>query len=331
MARADMEWERRIGRRLRLRDLHILSTVIERGSMAKAAAHLTVSQPAVSDAIANLEAALGVRLLDRGPHGIAPTIYAEALIKRGHVVFDELRQGIRDIEFLANPVAGEVRIGCPESLAPVASAIIDRLSRRYPGVVVHAVTTQPATLEFRELRERKVDLLLGRMISSSLVEDDIDVEILFEDRLFVVAGARNRWARREKIELAELTNERWVLMPPNNALSSLVAQAFRACGLDPPRQSVTADIHVRIHLVTTGRFLTVLPADLLQFIDKRWSLRTLPVDLGIRAPSLAVLTLRNRTLSPVTQLFIEGARGVAKSMAAGMDARTARRRKPNVS
>jgi len=49
--------------------------------MAKAAAHLAVSQPAVSDAIANLEAALGVRLLDRGPHGVAPTIYAEALLK----------------------------------------------------------------------------------------------------------------------------------------------------------------------------------------------------------------------------------------------------------
>jgi DNA-binding transcriptional LysR family regulator len=239
MARAAMDWERRIGRRLRLRDLHILSTVVEHGSMAKAAAHLTVSQPAVSDAIANLEAALGVRLLDRSPHGVEPTIYADALLKRGHVVFDELRQGIRDIEFLADPTAGEVRVGCPESLAPVSSAIIDRLSRCNPGVVVHVTTVQPATLEFRELRERKVDLLLGRMISPSLVDDDIDVEILFEDRLFVVAGARNRWTRHQKIELAELANERWILLPENNALSSLFAQAFRARGLDPPRATVT--------------------------------------------------------------------------------------------
>src|SRR5262245_20012703 len=189
MARPAMEWERRIGRRLRLRDLHILSTVVEQGSMAKAAAYLTVSQPAVSDAIANLEAALGVRLLDRSPRGVAPTIYEDALLKRGHVVFDELRQGIRDIEFLTNPAAGEVRIGCPESLAPVASTIIDRLSRRHPAVVVHVATTQPATLEFRELRERKVDLLLGRMISPFVSDEDIHIEILFEDRLYVVAGA----------------------------------------------------------------------------------------------------------------------------------------------
>jgi DNA-binding transcriptional LysR family regulator len=330
MTRAAMEWERRIGRRLRLRDLHILSTVVERGSMAKAAAHLAVSQPAVSDAIANLEAALGVRLLDRVPHGVEPTIYAAALLKRGHVVFDELRQGIKDIEFLADPTVGEVRVGCPESLAPVASAIIDRLSRDYPAVIVHVVTTQPATLEFRELRERKVDLLLGRMISPARVDEDIDVEILFEDRLFVVAGARSRWTRRQKIELAELAKERWILLPPNNALSSLVAQAFRSRGLEPPRESVTADIHLRIHLLTTGRFLTVLPADVLQFVGKRWSLRTLPIDLGIQAPSLGILTLRNRTLTPVAQLFIGCTREVTKSMAAGWKP-TRKVRKPNVS
>src|SRR5262249_18052288 len=140
------------------------------------------------------------------------------------------------------------------------------------------------------LRERKVDLLLGRIISASTVDDDIDAEMLFEDRLFVVAGARNRWARRQRVNLAELVNERWVLLPPSNALGALVEQAFRAHGLEPPRESVTADIHLRIHLVTTGRFLTVLPADLLQFVAKRWSLRTLPVDLGIQAPTLAMLT-----------------------------------------
>src|SRR3954452_12265080 len=117
MPRPNMEWETRIGRRLKLRDLHILSAVVEGGSMAKAAAHLRMSQPSISEAIANLETALGVRLLDRGSRGIAPTMYAQALLKRSHVVFDELRQGIRDIEFLADPSAGEVRIGCPGNIS----------------------------------------------------------------------------------------------------------------------------------------------------------------------------------------------------------------------
>ena len=93
MAKATWDWESRIGRRVRLRDLHILSAVVRWGSMAKAASHLAMSQSAVSEAIAHLEDALRVRLLDRGPQGIEPTIYADALLKRGNVVFDELNAG----------------------------------------------------------------------------------------------------------------------------------------------------------------------------------------------------------------------------------------------
>jgi DNA-binding transcriptional LysR family regulator len=90
-----MEWESRLGRRFRLRDLYILSIVVERGSMAKAATLLRMSQPSISEAVAKLEDTLRVRLLDRGPRGIEPTIYARALLKRGSVVFDELREAIK--------------------------------------------------------------------------------------------------------------------------------------------------------------------------------------------------------------------------------------------
>ena len=111
-----IDWESQIGRRLKLRDLHAFLTAVQRGSMSKAARQLGVSQPAVSDAIADLEQALGVRLLDRRPQGIEPTMYGDALLRRSAAVFDELKQCIRDIEFLGDPTAGELRIGCPEEL-----------------------------------------------------------------------------------------------------------------------------------------------------------------------------------------------------------------------
>src|SRR5215475_10190592 len=117
MSRAMIDWDSRIGRRLGLRDLHVFFTVVQRGSMAKAAQQLNVTQPAVSKAIGDLEHTLGVRLLDRRPQGVEPTIYGHALLKRGNAVFDELKQTIRDIEFLADPTIGEVRIGCSETLA----------------------------------------------------------------------------------------------------------------------------------------------------------------------------------------------------------------------
>ena len=114
---ANMQWADRIGRHLKLRDLHVLFAVMQSGSMAKAARHLAVSQPVVSAAIAGLEQTLGVRLLDRSRRGVEPTIYGRALLNHGLAAFDALRQGVKEIEFLADPTAGELLIGCPEWIA----------------------------------------------------------------------------------------------------------------------------------------------------------------------------------------------------------------------
>src|ERR1700716_849569 len=130
-----IQWEHQIGRRLRLRDLFVFFTVVEYGSMAKAGAKLGVSTPSISEVIAALEHALGVRLLDRSPKGVVTTLFGGALLARGRAAFDELRQGVRDIEFLADPHGGEVRIGCPESIAAgLLVPVLEHLSKRYPRV-----------------------------------------------------------------------------------------------------------------------------------------------------------------------------------------------------
>jgi DNA-binding transcriptional LysR family regulator len=314
MEKAIPHWETRIGRRLRLRDLHILSTVVQWGSMAKAASHLAMSQPAVSEAIAKLEDALRVRLLDRTSRGIEPTLYARALLKRGHVVFDELRQGIRDIESLADPSAGEVRIASPETVAAgLLPAAIASLARRYPQVIVRVVQASPSTLEFRELRERIVDVALA-WIPGSYVVEDLDIETLFDEASHVVVGARSPWARRRKLALAELVKEPWIF-PPTPTFHALITDAFKAHGLKAPKETVsTASILVRNHLLATGRFLTVLPDSVLRYNAKQWSLKALPIDLRIKPRPIAIVTLKNRTVSPAVQLFVEHVRAVAKSM-----------------
>src|SRR6202171_6396011 len=103
---AAMQLSDRIGRRMKLQDLHVLLTVVQAGSMGKAAERLNTVQPAISRSIADLEHALGVRLLDRHRQGVEPTEYGRALLKCGAAVFDELRQGVKKIEFLADPAGG---------------------------------------------------------------------------------------------------------------------------------------------------------------------------------------------------------------------------------
>ena len=151
----------RVLRRLKLSDLRLLQAVVEWGGMAKAAAHLNISQPAVSKAMGTLEHALGVRLLDRTSRGVEPTEFGKALLSGGTAVFDELKQSLGRIAFLCDPNVGQIRIGCSEAgAAGFVPAVIERFARRRPRVAFHVTTTDPVTLVERELAQRRVDLAI---------------------------------------------------------------------------------------------------------------------------------------------------------------------------
>jgi DNA-binding transcriptional LysR family regulator len=310
-----MQLSDRIGRRIKLPHLHVLMTVVQAGSMKKAAALLNTSQPAISRSIAELEHTIGVRLLDRNTQGIEATEYGRAMLKRGVAAFDELKQGLKDIELLADPGAGEVRIGSSPYIAEIfVSAVIKRLSRRYPRIVFHLVTADETEALYRDLHERSIDLLIARR--ADLFRDEkLGFEILYDSAFVVVAGSRCPWIRRPRVALAELVNESWVLPPSEGVLGPAYLEIFRANGLDYPRIAVVAaPPGVRLDLVATGRFLTIMPVSALR-LSKRPGLKVLPVKLSHDRVPVGIVTLKSRTLSPVVKLFVDEARHVAKPLA----------------
>jgi DNA-binding transcriptional LysR family regulator len=316
-----MDWSGHIGRRLRLRDLHVFSKVVQFGSMAKAAAELRVTQPAISQVIADLEHVLGVSLLDRSPQGVKPTIYGDALLKGGAAAFDDLRQTIREIEFLANPTSGEVRIGCPETVAALMTPIVEQLSRQYPGIILHVFDVAAPTLDLPELRDRTLDLAMIRVAgppSAHRYGDDLNVEVLLSDETRIVVGKDSPWARRRKLDLAELADEPWILPPINSLNSAVVMDAFRERGLPAPKVSVvTYSMQLRAKLVADGRHITVFPRSILRLYADDMSLKELPIDLPPREWPIALVTLKNRMTNPVVRLFISQVREIFKTMEAG--------------
>jgi DNA-binding transcriptional LysR family regulator len=178
--------------------------------------------------------------------------------------------------------------------------------------------SDPASLRYRDLPERKIEVAIGRIIGS-IPDDTIDAEILYHEKVFVVAGSQSRWTGRRKIKLAELVNEPWTLPTPDSFARSLLEEAFRASGLPPPRvNSVSFSIPLHNALLASGNFLCVLPRSLMQFSVKLVSFKVLPVDLPVRPGPVGIITLKNRTPSPVAQLFIEHIRDVAKPLATGI-------------
>jgi DNA-binding transcriptional LysR family regulator len=161
-----------------------------------------------------------------------------------------------------------------------------------------------------------VDLTIGHLIEP--VSDRMTTEILFHEPHVVAAGSRSPLLRRRNLQLKDLINEPWMFPPPDSPFGSVVRDAFRAEGLDPPRAVVTSLLPLRGALLPTGRFLTMVPQIVSEFTGKKPSFKRLPLSLPKTRRPFGIVTMKNRSLSPPAELFIAHARRLATTVSKQM-------------
>lgn len=309
-----MQWTDRIGRRVKLRDLHVFLAVAQFGSMAKAADHLAVSQPVVSRTISELEHALGVQLLDRTFRGVEPTAYGRVLITCGTAVFDDMRRGMQEIEFLSDPTAGELRVGGTSTLADgLIPEALRRLVGRHPQMSFNAAEgDSPALAQL--LRQRKIDLVVSRSWGSNYGEE-FAAEFLFDESISVIAGLSSPWSQRRKVDFEELLDQSWVLPELDTLFGALIGEVFRRAGMAlPTARVVSSSMALRKRLLETGQFLTMLSTSFLHFGTNRLHFKALPVTLPIKSQPIEMISLRGRTPNPITKLFIDELRALVQPL-----------------
>lgn len=300
-----MPWSARLGSRLKLRDLNVFMTVASAGTMGRAASELAISQPVISKAIADLEHALGVRLFDRSRRGVELTDQGRSLRDSGVAVFDELRQSVERLAALADPAAGEVRIGTTEPLATgLVSAALNRMATRYPRMKFYLVQADLNTLRTRDLRARSIDFAIARILEP-ISDGEIATEVLFDDPFVVVVGRNSKWARRRRVRLADLVGERWAL-PPLDMVLAVLRGAFHAAGAELPHPDLlTLSVHVIGNALATGNFVSVIPRSTFGWGADHLPFKALPIDLATTAGPVGIVTLKGRTLSAAANLFVD--------------------------
>lgn len=300
-------WDDRLGRRLRLKDLHTLQVVAETGSMARASRQLALSQPAISKAIADMEHTVGAPLLDRSARGVELTASGRLLIDRSRIIFDELREGMEDIRRVLDPTRGEIRIGTTEPISGFVAEVIGQLSLAYPRITYQVSVSDTTTLA-RDLRERALDVVVTRWTADA-VADDLAAEVLLKAPLAVLADRHHPLLKRKSVSLADTMDQAWTLSPPDSFLGRVVVDVFQRQKLPlPPTIVTTLSVHMRLNLLASGRFLTMLPERMVRQRANRAWLRALDIDLPESRGLIASITVKKRNAGGALKLFQQACR-----------------------
>lgn len=312
-----------VARRVTLRELRLLLAVARSGSILGAANEIGLTQPALSKSIADLEATFGVRLFDRTNRGVSPTPHGEILLRRATGVFDELRQAVDELGFLTDATRGELRIGAtPTVCAGLLPRIISSVRGKRPHFQFYVAELESDRLG-SEVSTRSLDLGLGREHAAGDY-DKLVFDRLFDDRLFIVAGTQHALAGRRSITLEEAARHQWVLPATEGPVAVQLKAEFHRQRLDLPASAVTTmSMLVRYELIAANAFLTVMYGSVLRFGNAPKFLRVLPVDLPTAIP-IGMVRLKDRTLTPSAEVFIEATREMVRPMRS-LDARQLRR------
>jgi DNA-binding transcriptional LysR family regulator len=193
-------------------------------------------------------------------------------------------------------------------------SIIERFSQQYPRVRLHVVLAQTALLQFQELRQRSIDLLIGR-IPQDLVTDDLVLDSLFEEPFLAVVGTSNKLVRKRHVTLADLIDEPWIMPPHHSVPGSLFLRIFRAANLNPPQPAITTlSAQLTVSLIASGPFVGLLPSSVAHF-NERVGLQILPLRLPAVHIAACLVTVKGRTLSPSGKLFVDCVREMVRPFA----------------
>jgi DNA-binding transcriptional LysR family regulator len=301
----------RLPRHLKLGELRVYVAVLEHRSFRKAAAALHLTQPAVTKAIASLEATLGFRLFDRIANGVELTVHGAAFAPRAAAVFEELRRAAQELTLIDRGDSGTLRVGIvPMPAIPFLPVALGRLADRHPGMLASVTEARESELLDR-LRRRDVEVAILRM---ALVDPpgDLRVERLFDERLCVVARREHPLAGRADLDWAELLRQRWVMPPADCYFFEHVQRTLDRLGLPMPAHTVEAySIHIQFGMVLHAGLLSFGMRSQVSFAPGKEFLVRLNVDLPVDGTQVAAVSLMSHEPSPLARMLVAQIRELA--------------------
>lgn len=300
--------------RLTIRHLRLIVAIAEQNSLVAAAQHLHMTQSAVTKALQEAEALLGITLFERTIKGAIPTIFAHGLIVHARQVFAQLQQASTELVELLDGANGRVAIGTQWSAAAeLVPRTIQELRSARPKLTVSILEgTNDALIP--DLHLGQLDMVVGRL-PESLERDDMGQERLFEDMACVVARRDHHLASSRNTSLADVEKCDWILPRRETVLRRQLDKAFRDAGLETPGNAIeSVSLLTNSELLISSDYLAVWPWQVAKRDVLAGRLVILPIILAETINSVGVIARTDAPMAPAAKAFLATLRAVAGTM-----------------
>lgn len=287
------------------RQVSLLNALDRYRNMRRAALAMHTTQPSASLLLQQLEARLNVKLFERLPRGMEPTICGEVLIRYARGVSHDFEHAEAEIAELSRGAKGLVRIG--SVIGTVPSLLTSRLiafKANHPLVRVSIDVGTSDTL-LPHLINGDLDVVIGRL-PDQLGHLDLSIDLLAEpEQMSVISRPGHQLARKKKIPLADLFELTWILHPFGSPMRLRVETALRQAKMASPLDVVeTTSLIAVTALIEASDMISVVPHDVALHYAKYGMVAVLDVDLPMSMVNLGVITKRTRIFSPAVMEFL---------------------------
>ena len=300
--------------RLKTRQLLLLIALDEQRNIHRAAEELHMTQPAASKQIKDLEEMLDVRLFDRLPRGMEPTIFGETMIRHARMALTSLSLAHEDIVALKAGLAGQVEVGV--IMAPSMSLLpraISRVKEQAPQLRI-GVQMETSNILLERLRRGSLDFMVGRILEEQS-DADLQYQELADEPVCAVARPGHPLVTAHGLTLEAIAGGAWVLPPQGSVLRHRCDMMFRGAGLQPPSNVVdTTALLLTTALLQQTDCLHVMPVEVARYYVSLNILSILPIELPCRMDAFGIITRRSHLLSPGAAVMLEAIRVAAREI-----------------
>ncbi|BEU27656.1 LysR family transcriptional regulator [Paraburkholderia sp. 22B1P] len=297
--------------RLKTRQLLLLVALDEEGNIHRAADALSMSQPAASKLLRELEEMLDAPLFERMPRGMRPTLYGEVMIRHARAVVGSLDQAREEVLALKSGQLGRVAVGTITSPAvSLLPAAIAQVKQHHPGLSV-SVEIDSSNVLLESLAQDKLDLVIGRL---SVEHDKLHLryEPLAEEQALAVARSGHPLLAAQSLTLADVVDASWVVPPAQSVLRHRFELMFQRQSLAPPSNVVeSAELLFVTSLLSQSDMLAVLAAEVAHYYAAHGLLSILPLDMPLRMDDFGIITRTGQLLSPASTQVVRALKQVA--------------------